>query len=196
MYRWYHSTERTTVPRDIHSPRASFAERDNSYLWRYRSEMLTSRSSVAVSRKWCPIRQTSVIKQRRRVEINTKNQAEQKIKEGFSLKVSHNKRGVVCKSAVLECFRWAGETWILMEVFFSPQMLFFSTLFWPCFMNLVSQLTPWGCVCFHYKGEWTETWGCTQTTDKIPTNPLVPALMDTSDIIPRTGEETHWMCSS
>lgn len=65
------------------------------------------------AKKCCPIRNTSVQSSRlsytKDMWKSIMNQGKQKLKEAFLfsfLRVNHNKRGVVCKSAVLGCFRW------------------------------------------------------------------------------------------
>lgn len=62
---------------------------------------------------------------------------------------------------------WVGrkseEPWILI---LQLATIVSSIVVRPCFINPVTALTPWGCVCFHYKGDWAEWWSGSQPADK------------------------------
>lgn len=47
-----------------------------------------------------------------------------------------------------------------------PATVVSSIVVQPYFINPVTALTPWGCVCFHYKGDWAEWWSGSRPADK------------------------------
>lgn len=83
--------------------------------------------------------------------------------------------------AIIEFFQGElEETWILILHF--PTIVS-STVVRPYFINLVTALTPWGCVCFHYKGDWAEWWSGSQPADK--TKPF------TKNILQQSGDSLY-----
>lgn len=55
------------------------------------------------------------------------------------------------------------ETWILI---LQLPTIVSSIVVRPYFRNPVTALTPWGCVCFHYKGDWAEWRSGSQPADR------------------------------